>query len=460
MAQPSIQGRFVWQELVTEDPAAAVGFYGKVLGWRAQASPHEASYTVFSTGSGPLAGATTLKAEARAQGTKPHWLIHIGADDIDATLATAVRLGAKVLLAATDLPQVGRYAVLSDPYGAAFALYKPIAPHADRPAKAGEHIWLELGTSDLEGAFKFYQGVFGWQDLHRMDMGAMGTYLIFGKSDTQRGGIFKLAPGAPGPAWTSYIEVADVEKAIAAATKAGGRLVNGPHPVPGGRIAQLLDPGGVAFAIHTQAKKVETPAPPPSAPAAAPAKPAATPAKPAAAKPAAATPAAATSAAATPPSAPKAAAPATATPPVVKPAPRPAATVTPAAPVAKPAAAPAKPAAAPAKSVAAPAKKKAAPVKTAAKKKAASKPASAKKAAKKVAKKAAKKAKKKVAKKKVAKKKKAAARKKVAARASVSARKSARPAAKKAKPAMVKKDKKKKKKDKKRRKKEKARRKK
>jgi len=434
MAQPSIQGRFVWQELVNEDPAAVVGFYGKVLGWRAQASPHDAGYTVFSTRSGPLAGATTLKSEARAQGTKPHWLIHLGADDVDATLATAVRLGAKVLLAATDLPEVGRYAVLSDPYGAAFAIYKPSAPHAERPPQAGEHVWLELGTSDLEGAFKFYQAVFGWQELHRMDMGAMGTYLIFGKDGAQRGGMSKHAPQAPGPAWLSYIEVADVEKAVAAATKSGGRLLNGPMPVPGGgSIAQLLDPGGVMFAIHTQGKKVETPAAaPPGASTAAPAKSAAAPAKPAAAKPAAA--------------------PAPATPPVVKPAPKPPAAQTPAAP--------AKPAAAPAKSVAAPAKKKAAPVKAAAKKKAAPKPASAKKAAKKSTKKAAKKAKKKVAKKKVAKKKKAVARKKVAARASLSARKSARPAPKKAKPAMVKKDKKKEKKDKKRRKKEKARRKK
>ena len=52
MAQPSIQGRFVWQELMTEDTAAAAAFYPKVIGWQASPSPHDAAYTFF----GPAAG--------------------------------------------------------------------------------------------------------------------------------------------------------------------------------------------------------------------------------------------------------------------------------------------------------------------------------------------------------------------------------------------------------------------
>ena len=40
MAQGSIHGRFVWQELITEDPATAIAFYDKVVGW--QAHPNKA----------------------------------------------------------------------------------------------------------------------------------------------------------------------------------------------------------------------------------------------------------------------------------------------------------------------------------------------------------------------------------------------------------------------------------
>jgi predicted enzyme related to lactoylglutathione lyase len=130
----------------------------------------------------------------------------------------------------------------------------------------GDHCWLELATTDLETAFKFYQEVFGWQVIQRMDMGAQGTYLIFGFAGTPRGGVMKLAHPAPGPYWLCYSEVADLDKAIAAAEKSGGRLLNGPMTVPGGaRIAQLADPNGAVFALHTQ---VKIPAIPPKAPAA------------------------------------------------------------------------------------------------------------------------------------------------------------------------------------------------
>jgi uncharacterized protein len=414
MAQPSVQGRLIWKELITEDPAALVGFYGKVLGWRAQPSPLDPTYTTFATRSGPVAGAPAPKSGASEPGAHPHWLLYIGVDDVDATVAKAVPLGAKVLLAATDMDKVGRFAVLTDPLGASFAIIKPAEAMPEGKMKPGDHVWLELATTDFEAAFKFYEEIFGWEVVQRLDMGPAGVYLLFGKAGIQRGGIYKTSQ-APSPYWVSYTEVGEVEKTIAAATKAGGRLLSGPHTVPGGgRIAQLIDPSGAVFAVHTMAK-VETPAAPPAASA-----------PPAPAKPAA----------------PKKS--------VVKAAPAAPATAAPPSVVAKPAAkkAVAKTVVPPPATPPAAVKKKAA-----AKKKVAPKPAAP---AKKAAKKSVKKAAKKVVKKAPKKKKAAAKKKKVVSRAS------ARPPLKNSKPAKKKKGlgKKQQKKDKKRRKKEKARRKK
>ena len=252
MAQPNIQGRFFWQELLCADPAAVTAFYGRVLGWRAQPAASDPSYMTFASRSGPVGGAMAPGAEQKD--APSHWLAYIGAEDVDATLAAAVRLGAKLVQPAADIEQ-GRYAVLADPQGASFGIYKPKQVAADHPVQAGDHCWLELATTDLEAAFKFYQEVFGWQVIQRMDMGAQGTYLIFGVAGTPRGGVMKLTHPAPGPYWLCYSEVADLDKAIAAAQKSGGRLLNGPMPVPGGaRIAQLADPNGAVFALHTQAK--------------------------------------------------------------------------------------------------------------------------------------------------------------------------------------------------------------
>jgi len=270
MAQPLVHGRFIWQGLITEDPTGAAPFYSKVIGWRAEPSALDPSYTIVSAASGPVAGISKLSDANRAQGARADWMSFIGADDVDALVAQAEKLGAKVHRAAADIDKVGRYAIVADPQGATFALFKPLEgspPKAGAP-QLGELAWHELTTTDPEAALKFYQELFGWQLIHRMDMGQMGFYWIFGSDGVPRGGIFnlyKLPHPAPGPYWTPYFEVADADKAAQAASKAGGRVLNGPMDVPGGgRIAQLADPSGVAFAVHTAPKSAvsSTPAKP------------------------------------------------------------------------------------------------------------------------------------------------------------------------------------------------------
>jgi predicted enzyme related to lactoylglutathione lyase len=106
--------------------------------------------------------------------------------------------------------------------------------------------------------------LFGWNDMLHMDMGPMGTYLIFGHNGMQLGGMFdKGRLGQPGPAyWVGYVRVPNVESAIEHAKAAGGSLLNGPMDVPGGdRVAQLADPQGALFALHTVAVDVRAAAP-------------------------------------------------------------------------------------------------------------------------------------------------------------------------------------------------------
>ena len=361
MAQGSFHGRFVWQELMTEDTATAAAFYSKVVGWRAEPSAVDATYTQFGIGSAHYAGMMRLPDEARASGAKSQWLPYIGAADVEATMAAAERLGGKVVRPAQDIPTVGRFAILNDPQGAAFAVFKPAHEGVAGPAEPplGGFGWMELATSNHEAAFDFYSKLFGWQALSRMDMGPPGVYLIFGSDDVQRGGMYKLhQERSPRPYWLAYAAVANIDAAAAAAPAAGGRIIVGPMEVPGGgRIAQVIDPSGAMFAVHSAA----------AAKAAAP-KPAT---KPPAAKPAAPKPATAPGAARPPAAKPAMAAPAP---------PKPASTPSPA-PAAKPAAAsPAPKKAAPKKAAA----KKAAPKKAAAKKPAAKKaPAKKKPAARK-----------------------------------------------------------------------------
>jgi predicted enzyme related to lactoylglutathione lyase len=389
MAQGSIHGRFVWQELMTEDTAKAAAFYSRVVGWRTQPAAADPTYTQFGIGSGYYAGMMRLPDEARASGAKPQWLAYIGVADVEATAAAAERLGGRLKKPGTDIPTIGRFAILSDPQGAAFAVFKPASEGMSPPAETplGGFSWLELATSNHEAGFDFYSKLFGWQAMHRMDMGPQGTYLIFGSDGAQRGGMYKLHPERSSvPYWLPYASVANADAAATAATAAGGRIVAGPMDVPGGgRIAQVIDPSGAMFAVH-------------SAGAAKPASASKPATQPAAAKPAAAKPLAPP--AAKPAASPPAAKPAASPPPASQPPPTKAAPASPAAK--KPAAKKAAP-------------KKAAPKRAAARKKAAAKkkPAARKKATSKAS------------------GRKAAARKRAAKSARKSAKKSARKAGRK-----------------------------
>ena len=55
----------------------------------------------------------------------PHWLVYVGCDDVDATASRAAELGGTALLEPTDVPGVGRLAVLQDPQGAVFGIFNP-----------------------------------------------------------------------------------------------------------------------------------------------------------------------------------------------------------------------------------------------------------------------------------------------------------------------------------------------
>lgn len=257
MAQTTSRGRFIWHELLTTDPKAALTFYTRIVGWKTQAWEKDPSYTLLLADSGPVGGVMTLPAETKAMGTPPNWLSYIETPDLKATVDAAVRLGARVLKPLTEIADVGRFAVLADPQGAVFAPFTPASPvQVNDPPKPGEFSWHELITTDYAAALRFYQELFGWEKTEAMDMGApVGVYQMFGWGGKSMGGIYNKPKEMPAPPhWLPYAMVADSRKAATAVTEAGGKVMAGPMEVPGGDLIVLgLDPQGAAFALHSHA---------------------------------------------------------------------------------------------------------------------------------------------------------------------------------------------------------------
>jgi len=252
MAENTVRGRFVWHELLTPNKAAAHDFYSKAVGWAKQAWEQDPSYTMFAAASGPLGASIESREDA------PHWRPYIGTLDVDETVETATRLGAKVLTPATSLPNAGRFAVLEDPHGAKFGVHSsPTDPRPETPAVYGEFYWHELATAtDPVAAFAFYKELFGWDEVRQYDMGPMGVYLLFGRNGREMGGMFdKGKQGLPGAAyWVGYVRVPNMNAAVATVKAERGTVLNGPMEVPGGDwIAQFSDPHGAFFAVLVNA---------------------------------------------------------------------------------------------------------------------------------------------------------------------------------------------------------------
>jgi uncharacterized protein len=262
-------GSFVWCELLTTDTAAAASFYQKVVGWASVPFAPDGSYSVFNNPSGAgVAGLMKLPDAAKQMGAPPNWMMYVGTPSVDDTAVRIAQLGGRVLKQPDDIPNTGRFAVVQDPFGATFGIYTPTTagPGKGKPG-VGDFSWFELYTPNPDGAWKFYETLFGWEKTSAMDMGAMGVYQVFGRGGgIPNGGIMKPPPGAPA-AWMPYALVKDAKKAAATAAANGGKIVNGPMEVPGGDwIAQGMDPQGAMFAVHSLN---------PAAQKAAPAKPAA-----------------------------------------------------------------------------------------------------------------------------------------------------------------------------------------
>jgi hypothetical protein len=256
---PSDTGGFIWYELMTPDPDGAKAFYDAVVGWDiGEGSADFNGYRMIGRKDGGFAGGVLpLNDEMQQHGARPTWLGYIHVADVDQSLSKLEAAGGKALMPATDIPNVGRIAMVTDPQGNPFYIMKPIPPQGDPNAQsdvfsldAEQRVgWNELMTSDPVAARQFYGQLFAWTSDDFMPMGDNGEYRFWARQGAPFGAVCKEM-GSGSSKWRYYFRVPSIAAAVEAVKSGGGQVSMGPHEVPGGDYIIIgNDPQGAEFAL-------------------------------------------------------------------------------------------------------------------------------------------------------------------------------------------------------------------
>ena len=239
-----------WTDLATPGLEEAKRFYPRLFGWTGRVSPQPEAggYTVFLKDGRPVAGAGPPATPDQV----PIWSTYVATDDADLVATRVEAAGGQVVVAPFDVFDQGRMAVLSDPAGAVFSVWQPMAMRgAELFNTPGALSWNELVTPDPEGAKDFYALVFGW---HAEEQAAdpapytgwrCGARIVAGMTPP----LEELPADLPAY-WSVWFGVADTDATSALAARLGGTVLVPPRDTPQGRLAALRDPQGALFSIQ------------------------------------------------------------------------------------------------------------------------------------------------------------------------------------------------------------------
>jgi len=253
-----LHGKLVWYELVSSDPARSKAFHAELLGWAVE--PQEMAGMKYELAKAGGKDVATIRP-AEDKKTKSHWVPFVSVPDVDAAVGAVEQNKGKVVKAAMDVPDIGRFAFVSDPNGARFAVFKGARsddPDTDQ-AKQGEFVWAENLTKSKKAqatALAFYPAAIGYtassmdvgegKKKSKYDMLSMGA----GDKPKHRAGVVPAKPASLGGHWLPWVSVDDIDGTVAKVKGLKGKVVTKPHDIPGvGRAAVVTDPTGAPLGL-------------------------------------------------------------------------------------------------------------------------------------------------------------------------------------------------------------------
>ncbi|HEX4688843.1 MAG TPA: VOC family protein [Nocardioides sp.] len=243
----STTGEPCWIQLSTDDVDTAISFYGDLFGWSAgEPSEEYQGYRMLFRGDQPIAGLVPTP-----DGAHPTWTVFLATPDLAGTVERATAAGGQVLVEPMPVADLGSFAELADPAGAAVGAWEADTfPGFVTRAADNAPSWFETLSTRYDDAVAFYQQAFGWET-HVMSDSPEFRYTTLGLNEDARAGIMDASSflGDEPARWQLYLQTSDTDETIAKAVSTGGELVRAAEDTPYGRIATLMDPAGVRFCV-------------------------------------------------------------------------------------------------------------------------------------------------------------------------------------------------------------------
>lgn len=247
----STSGRWVWEELFTDDVAAAKTFYGKVFNWQfEQVGEGKDAYTVVKSADRPIAGILHYPKATDAD-RSARWLGLMSVPDVNKAAEQASAAGGEIIMAPRRFEGRGEIALLADPEKAFFGI---IRSDSGDPVDAfppfNSWMWTELWAKDPNKMAEFYRKIGGYV-VQPQDSGDDRAEFYLVVKGYPRAGIIEFQRQDLPSAWLPYIRIENLEKTLDQVRQDGGQVIAEPDPnIRNGKVAIFVDPQGAAVGLE------------------------------------------------------------------------------------------------------------------------------------------------------------------------------------------------------------------
>ena len=248
----SLPGKAVWADLYSTDATASIAFYTGLFGWTEVGIKRPGGvYTILYNAGRPVAGIVSRPAGQGDTG-KGRWISYISVADVGQTLNAVTANGGKIIHPAKFLAQRGTQALIEDNQGSLVGLIQSNSGDpADNEPAVGEWAWAHLSARDSTAASQFYHAVLGYEAVADNRDNRQDVFLLNSQ------GLSRAAVGPiparddARPEWLNFIRVANLDDAVARATKLGGRVLLAPKSTPARerRLAVIADSNDVVIGL-------------------------------------------------------------------------------------------------------------------------------------------------------------------------------------------------------------------